>query len=148
MTSRSISIRKSAVHGRGAFATRRFQAEETVIEYTGERISWQEAADRYNAAGTAGHTFYFDLGDDQVIDGGSGGNAARWINHSCAPNCAAELDDGRVVISTLHDVSAGEELTLDYNLIIEDDEDPDERLLYRCACGSPGCRGTMLAPTD
>ncbi|SHF71407.1 hypothetical protein SAMN05443575_0716 [Jatrophihabitans endophyticus] len=139
-----LSVRRSGVHGKGVFAKAALPAGETLLDYEGDRISWEQACADYAAAGTAGHTFYFDLGDGTVIDGGSNGNAARFINHGCEPNCETEADEDRVRIITLRDIAVGDELFIDYNLVIDDD-DPEERALYACACGAATCRGTMLA---
>ncbi|MDB5825885.1 MAG: protein-lysine N-methyltransferase, partial [Variovorax sp.] len=83
-----------------------------------------------------------------VIDGKINGNAAKWINHSCAPNCEADETDGRVFIKALRNIAAGEELNYDYGLII--DEPYTEALLaeFPCWCGAEACRGTLLAPKE
>ena len=73
-----------------------------------------------------------------------GGNAARWINHACEPNCQADEVDGRVFISALADLSPGEELFYDYGLVIDERYTPKLKKQYECRCGSPRCRGTML----
>jgi SET domain-containing protein len=140
-----VAVRRSALHGRGAFARAGFAAGETVLDYAGRRITWAQACADHAADGVPGHTFYFDLGGDTVIDGGTQGNAARWINHSCEPNCEAINEDARIIVRTVAPVRAGDELTIDYRLIIEDPEDLEQRALYDCACGAAGCRGTMLA---
>ena len=80
------------------------------------------------------------------FDGGSRGNAARWLNHGCQPNCDATLEGSRVVIAALHPITAGAELTIDYRLIVDDPSDPEVRAVYACGCGSSACRSTMLAP--
>jgi SET domain-containing protein len=116
-----IVIRNSKVHGRGVYAGRKFKAGERIIEYRGERITWKEA-DRRPPSDPAdpNHTFFFSLSDGKtVIDAAAGGNAARWINHSCEPNCETEEDDGHVYIEALRDIRAGEELNYDYGLVIE-----------------------------
>jgi hypothetical protein len=82
-----------------------------------------------------------------VIDGGQGGNSSRWINHSCAPNCEAEEDARkRVFIHALRDIAAGEELFFDYGLVVDGRYTAKLKAEYACHCGSPNCRGTMLAP--
>jgi SET domain len=87
----------------------------------------------------------FDVGDGTVIDGAVGGNSARWINHACSPNCEAEDRDGRIFIRTVHPVPAGEELSIDYALVVEGRHTRQLRERYACHCGVPECRGTMLA---
>ena len=91
------------------------------------------------------HTFYFTLDDKHVLDAKFGGNASRWINHACEPNCESDVTDGRVFIKALRDVSPGEELFYDYGLVIDERMTPKLKKQYECRCGSPVCRGTMLA---
>ena len=92
------------------------------------------------------HTFFFSLDDGRVIDANVGGNAARWINHSCAPNCETEeTDDGKVFIFAQRSIAKGEELTYDYRLKIDDKLTKKEFAHFACRCGAPSCRGTMLA---
>ncbi|MPW18971.1 SET domain-containing protein-lysine N-methyltransferase [Paraburkholderia sp. CNPSo 3157] len=67
------------------------------------------------------------------------------LNHSCEPNCKAYISDGRVFFYTLRDIKRGGELTIDYRLVIEGPRTDEVRDLYRCYCGSPNCRGNMLA---
>ena len=84
----AFAVRNSRVHGMGVFATRKIPAGAQIIEYEGERITWKEAVRRENQkAPDDYHTFFFSLESGKIIDGGSNGNDARWINHSCAPNC-------------------------------------------------------------
>jgi uncharacterized protein len=81
-----------------------------------------------------------------VIDANVGGNAARWINHSCEPNCETEeSEDGRVYIQAIRNIRAGEELLYDYGLVIDERITPALKRLFQCHCGSQQCRGTMLA---
>jgi SET domain-containing protein len=144
---RRIQVRRSGVHGKGVFAVRPIAAGESIIEYTGERIDWPEALRRHpHDPKDPHHTFYFSLEDGHVIDAKHGGNAARWINHSCAPNCEADEEDGRVHIKALRDLQPGEELFYDYGLVIDERYTPKLKREYACRCGAPDCRGTMLAP--
>ena len=92
------------------------------------------------------HTFYFHIDDKHVIDANVGGNAARWINHACEPNCEADEVDGRVFIKALRDIEPGEELFYDYGLIIDERYTPKLKKQFECRCGARKCRGTMLAP--
>jgi SET domain-containing protein len=126
---------------------REIPAGDRVIEYLGERISWPEALRRHpHDPDNPNHTFYFSLEGGDVIDGKVGGNSARWINHSCDPNCVAEEADGRVLIYALRDLHAGEELFFDYGLVIDARQTAKLKREYACRCGSAQCRGTMLAP--
>lgn len=145
---RRLQIRRSGVHGKGVYALRPLTAGERLIEYTGEVISWAEALRRHPHDPThPTHTFYFHIDDGRVIDAKFGGNASRWINHSCAPNCEAEqTPEGRVFIRALRDIAPGEELFYDYGLVIDEPYTAKLKAEYACWCGSADCRGTMLAP--
>jgi len=144
---RRIQVRRSGVHGKGVFALRPIAAGEQVIEYTGERIKWKEAQRRHpHDPDDPNHTFYFSLESGRVIDAKFGGNASRWINHACEPNCEAEEVDGRVFIKALRDLMPGEELFYDYGLVIDEKRTKKLKREYACRCGSDHCRGTMLAP--
>jgi SET domain-containing protein len=144
---RRIQVRRSGVHGKGVFALRPIAAGEPVIEYTGERITWKEALRRHpHDTKDPNHTFYFHIDDGHVIDALYGGNAARWINHACEPNCESDEQDGRVYIRALRDIAPGEELFYDYGLVIDERYTPQLKKQYACRCGSASCRGTMLAP--
>ncbi len=144
---RRIQVRRSGVHGKGVFALRDLAKGELVVEYLGEIISWDEALDRHpHDPEQPNHTFYFHVDEDRVIDGGVNGNAARWLNHSCAPNCESEIDDdGRVFIRARRHIVAGEELNYDYRLVIDERYTPKLKAEYPCWCGSKQCRGTLLA---
>jgi SET domain-containing protein len=146
--SRRIQVRRSGVHGKGVFALRPIAAGTRLIQYKGQLISWPEALRRHpHDPAQPNHTFYFHVDDGHVIDANVGGNAARWINHACDPNCeAALLDDGRVFIEARRDIEAGEELFYDYGLTIDLRYTAKLKQEYACRCGSPNCRGTMLAP--
>jgi hypothetical protein len=145
---RRIQVRTSGVHGKGVFALQPIPKGTRIIEYVGEIITWPEALERHpHDPKDPNHTFYFHVDDERVIDAGVGGNAARWINHACQPNCKAEqLDDGRVFIDARRDIAAGEELFYDYGLVIDERYTPALKKQYECRCGSKRCRGTMLAP--
>ena len=138
-------VLESPIHGRGVFAARTIRKGETIIEYRGRRSTWEEASEAEDD-GDPYHTFLFSLDDGRVIDAGVRGNAARWINHSCAPNCETYEDDrGRVYIEARRTIRAGEELSYDYHLEVDGKVGPRLRRAYACRCGAPRCRGTMLA---
>lgn len=144
---RRIQTRRSPVHGKGVFALQDIAAGQVLAEYTGERISWQQALARHpHDPLQPQHTFYFHIDDGHVIDAKFGGNCSRWINHSCAPNCQADEHAGRIFITALHNICAGEELSYDYGLVIDARHTPGLKAEYRCRCGSANCRGTLLAP--
>lgn len=141
-------VRQSPIHGRGVFAQQPIEAGDCIIEYLGERIEWDEATARAEASGQPlNHTFFFSLADGRVIDGGSSGNEARFINHACEGNCEAlEDEEGRVFIYALGDIEPGEELVYNYALIYDERHTKAVKKTFACHCGSPNCTGTMLAP--
>ncbi|HEX4970713.1 MAG TPA: SET domain-containing protein-lysine N-methyltransferase [Steroidobacteraceae bacterium] len=147
----SIETRDSGIHGRGVYATRAIKKGTRIVEYLGERITHAEADRRYARKGDDdGHTFLFIASRRTVIDAGVNGNAARFINHSCDPNCETVIENGRVFIESIRRIKPGEELGYDYQLTWESTDDPVELALYACRCGAKRCRGTMLdtEPTD
>ncbi|HEX5372456.1 MAG TPA: SET domain-containing protein-lysine N-methyltransferase [Aquabacterium sp.] len=139
-------VRESGIHGKGVYAIRPLQAGDKVLEYRGEIITWQEALDRHpHDPAQPNHTFYFHLDDGHVIDGKHKGNSAKWINHSCEPNLEADQQGDRVFLYALRDIEPGEELFFDYGLVIDGRITPKLKKDYACWCGTPSCRGTMLA---
>lgn len=139
---RRIVVRRSSIHGKGVFATQAIAAGTRLIEYKGERITSEDDAYLYTEST---HTFLFMLDNEEIIDGSRNGNTARWINHSCEPNCEANEEDGRVFIDALRDIATGEEITIDYNLYLEARYTAALKRQYACGCGTSQCRGTLLA---
>jgi uncharacterized protein len=146
-TKRPFEVRRSRIQGRGVFATRKITAGSELIEYRGEHIDEDEADRRYPwHDDEPHHTFLFRLDDGSIIDAAVGGNAAKYINHSCDPNCeAVEDEDGRIFIYSLRDIRRGEELTYDYNFVLDEPHNAANKRLYPCFCGAEKCRGTILA---
>jgi uncharacterized protein len=143
---RPFEIRRSRIQGRGVFATRKIAAGTLLIEYRGEHISDEEADRRYPFnEDERHHTFLFRLDDGSVIDAGVSGNAAKYINHSCDPNCEAVEEDFHIYIYALRDIRKGEELVYDYNYILDEPHTAATKKLYPCHCGAKKCRGTILA---
>ena len=141
-----FEVRASRMQGFGAFATRRIPRGMRLIEYAGERLSPADAESRYpDVAGERHHTFLFAIDDDVVIDAAFDGNEARFINHSCDPNCDAVIDDGRIWIEAIRDIAPGEELAYDYAYELEERHTPAAKRRFPCHCGSSRCRGTILA---
>lgn len=151
---RSILVRRSPIHGNGVFAARDLPAGHTVIEYRGTLCTHDEADQLYEGSIESGHTFLFTLSDDYIVDANRGGNAARWINHSCEPNCEAVIIDKtrgplpreRIYIETTRAVREGEELTYDYGITLDVPHTPRLKALWACRCGKKSCTGTMLKP--
>jgi SET domain-containing protein len=135
-----IEVRESGVHGHGVYAMESIANGTRIIEYTGQRVSWEGAPNDENDP----HTFNFGLDNGEVINPEIGGNDARWINHSCDPNCEAIEDDDRIFIDALRDIQAGEELFYDYALEIDEPITEESKKKFACHCHSPNCRGTML----
>lgn len=141
-----FEIRRSDTHGMGAFALRRIPARTRLVEYTGERISHEEADARPDVDDGSGftHVLLFTVDSRTVIDARVGGNEARYFNHSCDGNCEAVIERRRVFLETVRDVAAGEELTYDYEMEYSGEDLETARTQYPCRCGSPMCRGTLL----
>jgi len=139
-------VRNSPIHGRGVFAGRTIRKGTCIIEYRGERITVKEAERRPDSdPQNPNHTFLFELNDGRVIDAAVRGNPARWINHSCDPNCEPfEDDEDRVYIEARRTIRKGEELTYDYKLSYPGRVTAKTRDAYGCRCGTSRCRGTML----
>jgi len=142
---RRIAVRRSAIHGNGVFALVDIPKGERIIEYKARRITWAQA-DRWYADDESkpSHTFLFTLDDKYVLDGNKEGNSARWINHSCNPNCESDNVDGHIWIEALRNIKAGEELSYDYNITLETPHTPAEKRRWPCRCGTRDCRGTLL----
>jgi hypothetical protein len=146
---RRIQVRRSGVHGRGVYAIRPIRKGETIIEYKGEMITWKQAERRHpHNPKDPDHTFFFHIDEEHVIDANVGGNAARWINHACNPNCESDVDEEnhRVFIKALRGIKPGEELFYDYGLVLDERYTPKVKKQFACRCGARDCRGTMLAP--
>jgi hypothetical protein len=127
------------------FTTRAVPKGRLLLEYLGERITHAEAGERYYAA-TKPDAFVllFTVDRKVVIDGGVGGRAARYVNHSCDPNCEADEIGGRIFITSIRDIAEGEELTYDYNMEAPSPLPRDWRQRYACKCGTQSCRGTIV----
>ena len=154
MANKKIEARKSDIHGNGVFAVAPIKKGEFIIEYKGKRRTHDEVDRGDGGDVESGHTFLFTLNDEYVIDATQKGNRARWINHSCAPNCEALLEehDGknrkkdRVVIEALRAIKPGEELTYNYGITLEEPHTAHLKKVWACKCGAKNCTGTMLQP--
>lgn len=140
-----FEVRPSPIQGLGAFATRRIVSGTRLIEYAGERLTPEQSDARYpDVPGERHHTCLFAIDDDVVIDAAVNGNEARFINHSCDPNCDAIIDAGHIWIEAIRDIEIGEELAYDYAYVLEERHTPAAKRRFPCACGSEACRGTLL----
>lgn len=139
-----FEIRGSEIHGYGAFARRKIPQGTRIIEYTGEHITPKEADRRVNAKPDESHTVLFSLDKRTILDASVDGNEARYINHSCAPNCEAVIEKRHIYIYALRDIAPGQELVYDYGIELDGRITQAERERFACYCGAPNCRGTML----
>lgn len=130
-----FEVRASGIEGRGAFASRPIVSGEVVVEYVGERLRKADSQIRQDA----GNPFIFIVDDDTDIDGDVPYNPARFLNHSCDPNCDAYLDEGRIWITARRDIAVGEELTFNYGYDFSEYQD------YPCRCGTANCVGFIVA---
>lgn len=140
-----FKIRESVIQGKGAFATRRIRKDQRIIEYVGELINDEEVARRYDDESMSRHhTFLFEVDENVTIDGSIGSNDARYINHSCQPNCEAINEENRIYIFAKRNIQPGVELCYDYSYAQDEPLTEELRIRYQCRCGSPKCRGTIL----
>ncbi len=130
-----LTLRTSLIHGQGAFAAGDIPAAARIVEYVGERITKEESLRRCEHD----NSYIFSLDQAYDLDGNVEWNPARFINHSCAPNCEAELNEGRIWIIARRLILAGEELTFNYGYDLVDYRE------HPCRCGAPHCVGYMVA---
>ena len=150
--SRRIVSRRSPIHGNGVFAAVDIPAQTTLVEYKGRLLTHAQADRLYPANADSGHTFLFTLNERYVLDANVDGNIARWINHSCDPNCRAVMAEDaqgrstrdRILIESIRDIRAGEELSYDYGIVLAQRHTARLKAIWQCRCGSPACTGTML----
>ena len=135
METRLVVFRESRIHGLGGFAKTDLAKGARILQYVGEKIDKQESARRCEA----NNVYIFSLNDQQDIDGNVEWNPARFLNHSCSPNCEAEFDEDQIWVIASRDISAEEELTFNYGFDLEDYRE------YPCHCGAPNCVGYIVA---
>lgn len=147
-----LEARASDIEGTGCFARRHIPAGTRIIEYLGQRIPpalveerSQVEVDDLGEIINESRVYMFYVDHRTTIDGGVNGNDARFLNHSCAPNCKSSVENRRVFIDALRDIEPGEELTFDYKLDVSGIGAEASRRRYACRCGAANCRGTMLA---
>jgi len=126
-----LAKRRSRIHGWGVYATRTITKNTQIIDYAGEKISNQESLRRERRYIQRGHIWCFKLTNRTVVDAGVGGNVARFINHSCKPNCYIHIKQGRIWVRAARRIRRGEELTYHYNT--------DGEALIKCRC-RPDCQ--------
>jgi SET domain-containing protein len=129
-----LIIRSSAIHAAGCYTTTAIRKGTRVTEYTGHRLTKQQADLSYEDSPI---TYLFGLGKGAIVIDGHA--MAMFINHSCDANCETEEKKGRVWITAIRDIEPAEEITYDYCLY---DGGDDEAI---CNCGAEKCRGTMYS---
>jgi hypothetical protein len=138
-------VKNSVIHGRGLYAARDIRKGERILEYVGEKVTKAESERRGNelmekAKKTGGGAVYmFILNKTHDIDGNVDWNDARLMNHSCEPNCEAEIVRGRIWYVAIKNIAEGSELSLNYGFALENWED------HPCRCGTQSCVGFIVA---
>jgi uncharacterized protein len=130
-----LRFHSSPIHGLGAFAKQTVPDGARLIEYIGEKLDRAESLRRCQES----NEYIFALNDKEDLDGNVEWNPARFINHSCAPNSEAVLENGRIWLLATRRIAAGEEITFNYGYDLEDYRD------YPCHCASPDCVGFIVA---
>ena len=141
-------VRNSKIHGTGIFATKDIKKNTRIIEYVGEKITRSEGDKRsekrinkYLDSKTTGSVYIFELNKKYDIDGSPLYNKARYINHSCEPNCEVDINDDRIWISSIKNIKKGTELSYDYGYEFDKDDYKD----HICKCGSNKCIGFIIS---
>ncbi len=144
-TSPYIRVSKSYIHGIGIYAKKNIKEGTKIIEYVGERITKAESDRRADIPleenkknPELGAVYIFTLNKKHDIDGHVKYNTARYINHSCDPNCESDIIKGKIWIVALRDIKKGEELSYNYGYDLDSYED------HPCHCGSYNCTGYIL----
>ena len=130
-----VEFKASPIHGTGGFARVDIPTGTRVMEYVGRKISKAESLRLCEL----NNQYIFALDDEYDLDGSAGFNPARFLNHSCAPNCEAELVNGRVWIIALRNIRAAEEITFNYGYDLDDYKE------HPCRCGAAECAGYIVA---
>ena len=130
-----VEVRDSSIHGKGTFTSAFLESDTLILEYTGELIDRKTAVERDHPDAPDYSCYILQVDDDVFIDARLVEHPAKYINHSCEPNCILSFDENRAFILTLRTVRPGEELTYDY------DYDASENV--KCCCQARGCRGRI-----
>ena len=130
-----VVFKPSPIDGQGGFAKVDIPRGQRIIEYVGEKIDKQESQRRCEA----NNQYIFTLNDEYDLDGNVPWNPARFINHSCAPNCDAEAEADQIWVIASRNIKAGEEITFNYGFDLEDYK------AFPCRCGAEHCVGFIVA---
>ncbi len=138
-------VKESEIHNKGVFAACDISKGTKIIEYVGEIISKKEGDDRADEQVEQnkqnpdnGAVYIFELDDEHDIDGNVEYNTAKWINHSCDPNCEIDITNGHIWIISKRDIKRGEELTYNYGYDFDEEEN------HVCKCGAANCVGFIV----
>ena len=141
-------VKKSKIHASGVFATEDIKKGKKIIEYIGEKITKKEGdlrsekrINKYLKSETHGSVYIFELNSRYDIDGSPTYNKARYINHSCAPNCEIEIIRGKIWVMAKKNIKEGDELSYDYGYDFDKDDFKD----HQCKCGSKKCVGFIVS---
>ncbi len=144
-------VKKSKIHGGGVFAQCEIQKNTKIIEYIGEKITKREGdirsekrIEKYLNSKKTGSVYIFELNKKYDIDGSFSYNKARYINHSCNPNCEVEIIKGHIWIVSIKNIKKGDELTYDYGY----EFDKNDYMSHICICGSKNCIGYIISSDD
>ena len=144
-------VKKSKVHGYGVFASKEIEKNKKIIEYIGEKITKKEGDKRsaerikkYLNKKNEGSVYIFELNKKYDIDGNTKYNKAKFINHSCNPNCEVDIVKNRIWISSIKKIKKGDELSYDYGY----EFDKDDYMDHICRCGSNNCIGYIISSDD
>ena len=132
MLAPGLTIKKSAIEGKGCFSAAYFKRGRKIAEYAGEKIPNAEA----NRRATRRRLRICAIDNRWSLDGSRGGNGTHYINHSCEPNAYMKILYSHILFIALRDIEPGEEITIDYESTLHSNK-------KRCICGAPSCRGTI-----
>ncbi len=141
-------VKKSKVHGTGVFASENIKKGTRIIEYIGDKVSKKEGdlrsekrIKRYLNSKVTGSVYIFELNKRYDIDGSPRYNKARYINHSCSPNCEVEITNGHIWIKSIKRILKNQELTYDYGYDFDEEDYKD----HKCNCKSSNCIGFIIS---
>ena len=143
-------VQNSPVQGKGVFAKKTIPKGTRVFEYTGERVLKAELVNDLSL-GLTSMNYVMNLNQTMAIDGERNGNDARFINHSCNPNCEVLFFDETPYIYAMQEIPEGEELNFDYKLGFNTEtnlSDLQKKEWFPCNCGSENCRGTLISASN
>ena len=145
------TVKKSVIHGSGVFATKNIRKNTKIIQYIGEKVTRTEGNKRseqrikkYLNSNKTGSVYIFELNKKYDIDGSPNYNKARYINHSCSPNCEVDIINDEIWIQSIKNIKRGEELSYDYGYSFDKDDYKD----HICKCSSKNCIGFIISSDE